>query len=145
MSATNSFFPFRWSNIYGVPFYSSAIVHKSTFEWGKHPNLKQPNKSSSTKLWSFLNYIGKFSNLWHPNNPNVLSCDKSTIESNKCPNSKQLNKSSFTKLWNFLNSTGRFSNLWHSRNWNVLSCHKSIIESGKHPNSKQLDKSSSTH
>ncbi len=137
MSTTNSLSRFRWSTICGVPFYSFVIVNKSMLEWDKHPNLKRPNKSSSTKLWNFLNYIGKFSNSWHPNIPNVLSCDKSTIESNKCPYSKELNKSSFTQLSSFMNSTGRFLNLWHPRNWNILSCDKCTIESGKCPNLEQ--------
>jgi hypothetical protein len=51
----NIFFPFKWSNIYEVPFYSFTIIHKSTIESSKHPNSEQKDNSSSTKLSSFLN------------------------------------------------------------------------------------------
>ncbi len=45
------------------------------------------------KVWSFPNSIGRFSNLWHSDKWNVLSCDKSTIELGKHPNLEQPNMS----------------------------------------------------
>jgi hypothetical protein len=99
----------KFSNLWHIQNQNVLSYDKSTIQSGQHPNSKQLDRLSSTKLWSFPNSIERFSNLWHLNNRNVFNCDKSIIKSSKHPNSKQVDKSSSTKLWSFPNSISRFS------------------------------------
>ncbi len=99
----------KFSNLWHIKNQNVLSYNKSTIESSRHPNLKQANKPSCSKYWSFPNSIGRFPNLWHSNNQNVFSSNKSTVQSSKHPNLEQVDKSYSTKFWSFLNSIGKFS------------------------------------